>query len=387
MIHGGATGLGLPHLVLRGTPYERGRRYGDLARDRVLRSLALYRDVFAFRAGLDWRAAVAMAAAYEVSIREYAPDCVDEMRGLADGAGVSLGDIMALNARSEIMFAAPAADRASASAVCECTSFAVLPEASANGHTLVGQNWDWLPFARETALVLEVHRQDRPGYVAIAEAGHLAKVGFNSAGLGICTNTLVSRMDQGQPGVPYHIVLRALLDTETISAATRLIYALPRAFSANYLLAHADGFAVNIETTSGDASGVSTTLPVDGFIAHSNHFLRESFASTDARVAQHPHSLFRLDAMRRGLAAGQSDITLEQVKTTLRSHRNEPDGICSHPHPGIGPLEQRTTVVSVVADLDSGEMWLTPGPPCDLTYRQFSYAARLTGPERIQAIH
>ncbi|HEY4956294.1 MAG TPA: C45 family peptidase, partial [Caldimonas sp.] len=316
----------------------------------------------------------------------HAPECLDEMRGLADGSGVSMGDILALNARSEIMFAAPAADRASASAVCECTSFAVLPEASASGHTLVGQNWDWLPFARETAVVLEVHRHDRPGYVAIAEAGHLAKVGFNSAGLGVCTNTLVSSMDHGKPGVPYHVVLRALLDTETISAATQLVYALPRAFSANYLLAHADGFAVNIETTSGGASGVAATLPVDGVIAHSNHFVSEEFARTDARVAQHPHSLFRLDAMRRGLAAARPSVTLDHVKATLRSHRNKPDGICSHPNPAIGRLEQRTTVVSVVADLDSGELWMTPGPPCDLTYRHFSYAACFAAPERVAAM-
>jgi isopenicillin-N N-acyltransferase like protein len=387
MMHANAVDLGLPHLVLRGTPYERGHRYGELARARIERSIAVYRNVFAFRAQLEWARAVMLAEAYEQSIGEFAPDCLDEMRGVADGAGVTRGDIMALNARSELMFAAVGADRAVEAMICECTSFAVLPEASANGHTLVGQNWDWLPFARETAVVLEVHRDHLPSYVTIAEAGHLAKVGFNAAGLGVCTNTLVSSRDDGQRGVPYHIVLRALLDAENIAAATRAVYTVQRAFSANYVLAHSDGLAVNLETTSGNAAGVQSTLPQDGILAHANHFLAPAFAPYDARVAQHPHSLFRLDAMRRGLRAGGGEVTLEQVRATLRSHRNEPDGICSHPNLQSNPLERRTTVISVIADLDAGQLWLTAGPPCSEEYRQFPYAARLASAGRTEAVH
>ena len=95
----------------------------------------------------------------------------------------------------------------------------------ANRHTLLGQNWDWLPFALDTAVVLEVHRDDLPSYITIAEAGHFAKVGFNAAGLGMCTNTLVSTRDVGASGVPYHSVLRALMDATTLSNAMRTVYA------------------------------------------------------------------------------------------------------------------------------------------------------------------
>ncbi|HVO90970.1 MAG TPA: C45 family peptidase [Casimicrobiaceae bacterium] len=381
-----AVDLGLPHLVLRGTPYERGRRYGQLARERILRSLALYRDVFVHRAGLQWPDAVARAQRYEPHIAVFAPDCMDEMRGIADGAGVGKGDVLALNARSELMFAGTGAARDIEAMACECTSFALLPEVT-GGRTIVGQNWDWLPFARETALVLEVHREHLPSYVTIAEAGHLAKVGFNAAGLGMCTNTLVSSRDFDQSGVPYHIVLRALLDAETISAATRMVYTAPRAFSANYLLAHRDGFAINLETTSGDATGVSATLPDDGVVAHSNHFLSCDFAALDVRVAQHPHSLFRLDAMRRGLKAGGRRVDLDRVRATLRNHANEPDAICSHPDVRQNPLERRTTVASVFADLDAGELWLTAGPPCEEEYRHYPYAQRLASLARVQAVH
>ena len=253
----------------------------------------------------------------------------------------------------------------------------MLPEATESGHTIVGQNWDWLPFAGETIVYVEAHRTDAPSYVTIVEAGLLAKMGFNDAGLGVCTNTLVSSRDVGQPGVPYHVLLRALLDAPTMTDATRRLMTADRALSANYLLAHSDGLAVNVETLPGDRRGTSITMPEDGVLAHTNHFVAAEFAPLDARVAQHPHSLFRLDAMRRGLRRGAGAISLSLLTETLRSHQNKPDGVCAHPNERVHPMEQRATLASVVADLTAGELWLTPGPPCLHEYERHDFAADL----------
>lgn len=371
--------LGLPHIVLSGPPYERGRQYGEAARERIARARTMYAEVFAHRVGLDWQEAVRRALTYERAIGEFSPVCLEEMHGLSKGADIAWGDVMAINARSELMYAHAGGVSAAAALSGECTSFAVLPEASANHHTLVGQNWDWLPFALDTAVVLEVHRDDLPSYITVAEAGHFAKVGFNAAGLGVCTNTLVSTRDFGAGGVPYHSVLRTLMDATTISNAIRTIYAAPRALSANYLLAHSDGQAVNVETTSGDASGVHAFLPENGLLVHGNHFLAPDFAPLDARVAQHPDTIFRVDTMRRGLVAAGGAVSIAQAQATLRDHRNLPEAVCSHPDPLKNALESRTTVISIIADLDVGELWMTPGPPCQSEYRHLSFSARFKG--------
>jgi len=371
--------LGLPHIVLNGPPYERGRQYGEAARDRIAHALAMYAKVFEHRVGLEWREAVRRALTYERAIGEFSPVCLDEMRGLAKGAGIAWGDVMAINARSELMYAHAGKMSVAAAFSGECTSFAVLPEASANQHTLVGQNWDWLPFALETAVVLEVHRDDLPSYITLAEAGHFAKVGFNASGLGVCTNTLVSTRDDGAAGVPYHTVLRCLMDATSISGAMSTIYAAPRALSANYLLAHSDGQAANVETTAGDASGVYVSLPQNGMLVHANHFLAPGFAPFDARVALHPDSILRVDTMRRGLDAAGGAVSIAQAQATLRDHRNLPEAVCSHPDPRKNPLESRTTVISVIADLDVGELWMTPGPPCQSEYRHLDFSARFKG--------
>jgi len=354
----------MQRVAVCGAPLERGRAYGRLAREKILRCIASYRGAFKHRAGLEWDAALAHARTFEADIAVFHPAALQEMRGIAEGSGAGVDAILALNCRSELMFAA--ARRGAMPS--ECTSFAVTPEASASGHMLLGQNWDWVPFAREACVLVEVRRDDGPDYVTVVEAGMLAKVGFNAAGLGLCTNTLVSAADAGRRGVPYHIMLRALLDAESVEAASKTLHSVDRALSANYLVADKSGAAANFETTSGGASGVHVTRPERGLLAHSNHFLCAGFAVADAYVGSSPHSLTRLSSMRTALS--DRGLSVERVEEILRDHDHAPNGICGHPDPDAHPLYARTTVASVVIDLTAGDAWVTDGPPCEVQYER-----------------
>ena len=180
------------------------------------------------------------AARFEAPIAEFRPDYLAEMRGIADGAGLDLVDVLAINVRTEVMFAAKARQATGhpGSGPHECSSFAVAPPPGTSGPTLVGQNWDWLPHSAETVVVLEAQRDDGPDFVTVVEAGLLAKTGMNSSGLGLVTNALVTADDAGLPGLPYHLLLRAILDCENVSDAIAALQAGVRSSSANYLIAH-----------------------------------------------------------------------------------------------------------------------------------------------------
>jgi isopenicillin-N N-acyltransferase-like protein len=242
-----------PHVRVQGKPRERGRQYGEQARERIGLSIAAYRDVFRHYAGWSWSKVTREARRYEEPIAAYGAVYLEELRGIAEGAGVPFDDVLAINTRTEVMFAARARDaaRASARARGECSAFCVLPEASADAHTLIGQNWDWLLHCGDTTVVLEVQRDDGPDFVTVVEAGLLAKTGFNSSGIGLVTNTLVSDADAGKPGLPYHVALRAILDCEVLSDALAALQRSPRSSSANYLVAHRDGIAVSVEAAPG----------------------------------------------------------------------------------------------------------------------------------------
>ena len=358
--------MGFPRVLARGAAFARGEQYGAQARTRVSQCIRSYQSLFALRAGLDWPSALEHARRFEPAIRAHSPECIDEMRGIASGARAAYDEILALNCRSELMFAALRATGQTPPG--ECTSFAVMPSASANRHLLIGQNWDWVPFAREVSVLLSVERDDKPDFTTVVEAGMLAKVGLNAAGLAVCTNTLVSTTDTAASGVPYHIILRSLLDAETFSSARALLMSTERALSANYLVGHASGEAMNFEAAAGGRATLRVTEPEQGLICHANHFLDHELAKRDSYVRLHSHSLTRLERMRRGLSEMRPTVTVEGLKSALRSHDHAPNGVCGHPDPAANPLQARTTVASVIADLTSGEAWIASGPPCSNDY-------------------
>jgi isopenicillin-N N-acyltransferase-like protein len=367
----------MQRLAVHGAPAARGRQYGELAAARIRRAIDAYREVFEHRAGLAWPQAIAHARAFVPPIADFAPDSLAEMHGIAEGAGVPFEAILVLNCRSELMFAA--ARRRGETPPGECTSFAATPKATGDGHMVLGQNWDWVPFARELAVLLEVRRDDKPSFATIVEAGMLAKVGMNDAGVGLCTNTLVSERDANRAGVPYHVMLRALLDATSLDEAAAILGSVERALSANYLVADRAGRATNFETIAGGREAIHATPPQDGLIAHANHFCAPAFQPIDAFVRNSPHSLTRLDDMWHGLRE-QAPLSVARLQQVLRSHRHEPNGVCSHPDPAADPLYARTTVASFVADLTSGECWFTDGPPCSADYQ--AYRLRTVGATR-----
>jgi len=375
-----AVGAGgnLPHLVVSGAPFERARQYGALAADRIRLSIENYKQVFHRHAGLDWAGAVDRAQRYEKPIAEFFPQAIEEMKGIAAGAGLPYAEILALNSRSELMFAG--GDTAMVPDPGECSSFALLPESTASGHTLIGQNWDWLEFSRDTMVLLEVHRDDGPNYLTVVEAGLLAKTGVNAVGIGLCTNTLVSTVDRGEAGVPYHIVLRKLLDSMSINDAAQTIYTPHRSLSANYLVAASCGLAFDAETLPGGGEAVRVMMPDDDLLVHANHFVDPDFAKVDARVRISPSTLFRADVLRRLLRRHGRGVTIEHAMEALRDERNYPAGVNAHPDPERHPMERWCTVASVIMDLDAGEIHIADGAPSERAYRRYDFNALLRDP-------
>jgi len=361
-----------PHVRVSGDAAQRGRQLGQRAAERIARSVAIYREVFAYYAGWDWPRVVEHAALYRPAIAAYEPRYLEEIDAIASGAGLDPGDVLALNVRTEIMFAAVA--RAAAN---ECTAFAALPEATADGHTLIGQNWDWKPEMSETVIVLEAEQDEGPNFVTVVEAGLLAKAGFNSAGIGLATNALVTDQDRGEPGVPYHVVLRGILDSESLSDALGAVTRRPRASAANYLVAHRDGEAVDIEAAPGDYARVYLAFPEDGLAAHTNHFTGDGFDLKDVALWRMPSSPFRLHRLGELLGQQHGSLSPDELQTILSDHFNYPNAICAHPDTRLEPMERNASVASVIMDLNSQTLWLADGNPCQTPYRELEYSALL----------
>jgi isopenicillin-N N-acyltransferase-like protein len=350
-------------------PFERGRQLGAASARFVHESVDVYRETFTYYAKLDWDQVRELAAAFREPITAYDEQIMREMDGLAAGAGVEPEDILAVNARTEIMFGV-----ASRVGPSECTSFFVGPSASADGHVLVGQNWDWRTRCAESTILAEVDQgPDRPAFVMLAEGGLVGKLGYNAAGIGVVTNAMISDRDKGQIGVPFHVVLRGLLNATTLEEALAAIVRAPRAASANYLIASATGHALDVETGPGGVETVFLTQPTADLLAHSNHYTC-AIPFADVGAATWDDSSCRIDVMRRFLDDHRGELSRELVVEVLRDHEGHPHSLCRHPDEAAPVVEQAMTVGSWVIDLTDLVSDIAAGPPCETPYEELTPA-------------
>jgi isopenicillin-N N-acyltransferase-like protein len=350
---------------VEGTSYQRGQQYGRQAAARVRLSVQAYRQAFAHFAGWDWDTVRREAARFEAPVGKFRPAYLEEMRGIADGAGLDLTDVLAINVRTEVMYSAKArqAPRTPSPLPAECSALARVPAPGTKDPVIIGQNWDWLLHAARTLVVLEARPDDGPDFVTVVEAGLLAKAGMNAAGLGLVTNALVTDADVGEPGLPYHVLLRAVLDCATVTEAVRVLQAAPRSSSANYLVAHASGAALDIEAAPGDFTRLYPLYPRDGLLLHTNHFLAERIDPVDLSLWAMPTSAVRLQRLRAAQAT-----TLDGFRALLADHADYPNSVCAHPNPADHPAEQGATIASVLMDLNARRLWLAAGHPCQLPH-------------------
>jgi isopenicillin-N N-acyltransferase like protein len=345
---------------------ERGRIMGEEARDRIVESVDAYQETFDHYTGLPWDEVTELALEFAPPIEAYDPEILAEIEGMAEGAGLALGDLLAVNARSEIMFGL------NATPPPECTAFFVGPAATADGHTLIGQNWDWRPRAIESTTLFEIEQgPDKPSLVMLPEAGLVGKTGFNEHGIGITLNALVSDLDKGERQVPIHVIMRGVLNSRTFEEAFGKIAATRRAASGNYTIGSADGEGMAVEVGPGGPANVGMMKPVDDVVSHSNHFACP-IGFTDVGAGKWPDSAHRIDTMRDFLVARHGEITTDTLKEVLRDDNGHPNAICRFPDPEEHPVERASTVASVIMDLTTRTAEITAGPPNESEYVHFT---------------
>jgi isopenicillin-N N-acyltransferase like protein len=349
-----------PVLDLKGTPHERGRLHGSLARERVERSVANYAKLFAF-VGMPWDEAQRRSVPYRDLIGAFDASLLEEMEGIAQGAGRPFSEILTLNARTEILPPTflTGADNG------ECTAIAVSPAASATSEALLAQNWDWVGSQRDALVVLRVHEGEAPACLTLTEAGMLAKIGINSHGVGVCLNILRSVFDGTQPGIPVHVLLRALLKRRSVRDAIDFCSTLAFGGSSNILMADCGGDAASLEFSP---RGLRVVRGDGATLCHTNHFIHPDAAGWQATHVPNLSTEPRLERARWH-AAARPKHGIEDLKRLLRDESAGLLSICRKPDRSLPPEAQIESVASVIMELARGVMHVAPDVPSRADYQ------------------
>lgn len=318
--------------------YEHGRTLELQIKQRILGTLAVTTPSETARKHL--------SRPWADAIEENVPGLIEEIHGIARGAGVGLHDVVLLNAFE-------AFDISTQVELGGCTSIA----ASRSNGALVGQNWDANDSLAES-LDVHLHRgPDTLTTIVLASPGGVGWIGMNEAGLAVCNNDLLT--EQTQVSTPSQAVRRRMLQETTVEGAIAALTATAAPGGRAYTIGDANGQIATIEIAA--ENGTPEITRPETKTAHSNHALAASiqrWEDPETLLRIYPSSQLRQD---RAVELLQQDILRpEDLRTLLEDHTNYPFSICRH-HTEEEPT---ATAATAIFDCATKEARFSLGNPC-----------------------
>jgi isopenicillin-N N-acyltransferase-like protein len=342
-------------IEVAGRPREMGRQLGEAAGEEIRGFCEVALALVNKSVRVSKAAAGAVAARSLEYAQHYSPAMVEELQGAAEAARVSLDDIMLLQVRNQLQ---PQADAG-------CTSLALAAGGEGAGG-LVAQNWDNDPDLQPFTIVLTRRPAGNPAFTTITQAGLIAYIGLNEAGIGLCLNTLPA---PSRPlGVPHYFTVRGIYEAVSLDGAVEAVRRAERAIPANIMLTTPEGPA-DFEVT---LDGVRVLrAQAAGCLTHANHCRHPDLLALNEQFPELIQSHARQQRIDALLGDRPPSDRLEMVKRLLRDHDGHPRSICRHPNddPKTGFWE---TVFSVIIEPAQRRMHVSRGTPCRHPYEIYS---------------
>ena len=354
--NGGASSS-YPLFSASGAPRALGQQHGEQARSQVRAFL----DYLGHALKLSREQLHSRALGFLALFEQHCPHLVEEIHGLAEGAGVPLAEALAVQIRGELGQVPDGG----------CTTFVISAPGTAGGQILIGQNSDVEPELEEFAYVLRLEPEGKPAVLLWTFGGMIGYHGLNAAGVAHFANSL-----GGGPawkrGLPHYPVKRLMLEQGSLDGVLALLKEVPVCSSGNYVLCDGTGRIADVELTPDGFALLQDQG--EGFIAHSNHFTCGPYACPATDAASVPDSFPRLARMRELLAARFGNLTVEDLKRFLADHARQPTSICRHPHTGpdhSSVSSRGRTVASLIAEPAAGRLHVSRGNPCQAAYATY----------------
>ncbi|KAF1972806.1 peptidase C45 acyl-coenzyme A:6-aminopenicillanic acid acyl-transferas-like protein [Bimuria novae-zelandiae CBS 107.79] len=311
----------------KGSPYRIGHQHGVAAKAQILRCIEFYAELFKKNCKQEWAEVLQHAEAFEKTAKEKWPAYHEEIRGIADGSGRNLLDIVAINVRTEINFGM-------FSDGCTALSW------QTGKRAYLAQNWDWMDGQKSNLIITKISQEGKPTIVQVTEAGIIGKIGFNSSGVGTLLNAIkVHGVNSSR--MPVHFGLRAALESNSTQEAVQKLEGYGMAASAHILISDASQ-AVGLEFTK--STFAHCEADSRGRIVHANHLLLEHPNEVDTMWLK--DSPVRVKTMTENTEKLGDEPSWEDITRLFEDEHGFPDSICRQARDGGS-----TTLFNIVMDL------------------------------------
>jgi isopenicillin-N N-acyltransferase-like protein len=349
----------IPVIRVAGTHREVGQQIGEKMRSTLERMLGRMHG--SLPPGVEWRDMLLKGHLCLAHTRAAYPQFVEEIEGVADGAGLPFEELFLLVCEelwepsawhislSMIPAAIPAVPRG-------CTDFAARGPATADGSTLLAHTNDLDPEAEQDLVILKVQAGNEPEFLGVSAGGLAYSAGFNSAGISM-TGNAVSCSDI-RPGVPRLLIARAILAAQRLGEAMNACLLPLRASNYNNVIADTNGEVYSMEGSATDCEPIYID---ENIMVHANHYVSLPMRRFEANRNYIGGSIIRHNRAMRLLRENYGRLSPEMFQRLLADHADYPASICKHDGGSI-------TVFSIIINLNELRAWIGRGFPCQTTY-------------------
>lgn len=340
---------------LTGDPREQGLTHGRQAAGAIRANLDIVRKGMdrLQRSGRTYDYARVLARNEAFAQRE-APELLQEIHGIADGADVPYEDLLLLNLPLYMVGNLMPLD---------CTQILVGGPATRDGSTLVAKTRD---VAHDDLRGVVLHRRYPDGreLVEVDVAGSITWPGsaLNGAGLTIATSGVWSNrtpIDLERDGwmlVNVHLLVR---DSSSVDELAERLAEQPRITGMNIVAADARGTHAALEATADEVHRHDSS---DGVVVRTNHYLTPSIAHLGPSKVEHPSSHHRHGLALERIQQQYGGWDAERLWSLVADHEGYPQlSICRHSVEGDGS----DTLYGSVANLNSGAFSAFLDHPCE----------------------
>ena len=353
------------HYIFEGTHREVGLQHGEALRDQIRKHIELIYSLAEEISGISKAEVLANTRQFEPYIEKYAPGFVEEIKGLAEGAGLTEEEALLLQVRQEVVYLTQYGECAP-----ECTSYAIGTRFTGSDSVYSGQNADLAGNFEDFSNVITFAVTGKPKIMMIVPAGQISYLGINDRGMGVNCNFLACT--GWQKGYPRYLISRLLLEKETFEAARCTMSSISeRASSRNVLLTDCYGNIADFEVTTENIGRIE----VEDMFVHSNHFIDPFMTqyekSTELEMID---SKWRLDRLTQLIKENKGAIDIDKVKGFLRDHKVDDEvgkfSLCMH---ACEETEYYHTFASIINDLKNSAMEIAKGNPCESEYVRYEF--------------
>jgi isopenicillin-N N-acyltransferase-like protein len=372
-----SAGANLLHLSLEGTPRQKGRIHGETLRSKIRDLVAKWKDDIGKSLEMDPDAYLREfheATNFRPAIERWCPELLDEVAGIAEGAGVDPQTMYSFQMGDEHYWYQRRKWLQKSGWDAEgCSALGVFGED--NQRPLLAQNMDIETMYDGAQLLLHIEYPESPLESFIyTNAGYLALTGLNNRPLGICCNALL-QLNYAVDGLPVGFIVRRVLELSNLAEARKFLSRIKHASGQNYMV----GDAGKVESWECSGSKVSLFVPQEGAtrVYHTNHPLANDDQGIYQRILEKippkkrpkgwSNSEVRQDFLAEHLKDTSTTITVDTIKSILGS-RDVP--ICFENKEG----SQGFTFGCLIMELASPPvLHLSPGPPCSTPFQTIRF--------------